>query len=62
MPTVEYIHSSYRGSYLIPCRILEKLDESLYRISFEDPITFEKEERIVDKDSLVFPKLAEYVM
>lgn len=62
MSTVEYIHSSAYGSYHIPCKILEKLDENSYRISFFHPITLNEEERIVNRGALVFPKLADYVM
>ena len=62
MPTVEYIHSSAYGSYHIPCKILEKLDENFYRISFSHPVTLNEEERIVDRRTLIFPKLADYVM
>ena len=62
MSTVEYIHSSAYGSYHIPCKILEKLDENSYRISFVDPITLNEEERIVNRGALVFPKLAYYAM
>lgn len=62
MSTVEYIHSSAYGSYHIPCKILEKLDEISYRISFVDPITLNEEERIVNRGALVFPKLADYAM
>lgn len=62
MSTVEYIHSSAYGSYHIPCKILEKLDENSYRISFVDPITLNEEERIVNRGALVFPKLADYAM
>ena len=62
MSTVEYIHSSAYGSYHIPCKIIEKLDENFYKISFVDPITLNEQERIVDRRALVFPKLADYVM
>ena len=62
MSTVEYIHSSAYGSYHIPCKILEKLDENSYRISFVDPITLNEEERIVNRGALVFTKLADYAM
>ena len=62
MSTVEYIHSSAYGSYHIPCKILEKLDENSYRISFFHPITLNEEERIVNRGALVLPKLADYVM
>lgn len=62
MPNVEFIHSSYMGSYRIPCEIREKLENDFFRISFMDPVILAQVERIVEKRLLVFPKLADYLM
>lgn len=59
MLSVEYLHSSFSGTFPIPCEILEKKDDDFYVIKFIDPYFGTIEQRSVRKSDLVFPKFAD---
>ena len=54
-----YIHSSYMGSYIIPCKVLDEYEINWLnkiekaKIQYIDPISEEKIEKIVLKCSLI---------
>jgi hypothetical protein len=62
MPKVQYLHSSYTGSYYIDCEIMPDKYENLYKIKYFDPVTEEIEYKLVSKSELKFPEYSEYIM
>jgi hypothetical protein len=61
MPSVRYLHCSSEGSYYIDCEILEKISEDRFRIRYEDLVTEEIEEEVVDREYLEFPRFSDYM-
>ena len=62
MPSIEYLHNSFSGTYPVPCDILEKRSDSTYLIRFIDPYYSTSEVREVSKSSLVFPKFIDLIV
>jgi hypothetical protein len=61
MPSVRYLHCSSEGSYYIDCEIVEKISEDRFRIRYEDLVTEEIEEEVVDREYLEFPRFSDYM-
>jgi hypothetical protein len=61
MPSVRYLHCSSEGSYYIDCEIVEKISEDRFRIRYEDLVTEEIEEEVVDREYLKFPRFSDYM-
>lgn len=62
MPKVQYLHSSYGGTYFIDCEIIKgDTYENLYTIKYIDPATNKTEYRLVTSSQLKFPEFSEFI-
>lgn len=59
MTTIEYMHSTSGGTYLVSCKVLSRQNDR-FEIEFFDNVEGCYSTRWVEKSSLIFPKFSEY--